>query len=212
VPWSGDDAAHGGVELFWIPLGAGGQSVRFNGIVYEAVMAALQRRPRHAIYHSALAIHLSSGRYTVEMTPVPDGRGAERGVVAEGPVGLRPLGRCRLFRYEVRRWRNGVVPDLAWAVDSPVPVTTDALVARHVFDSLPDVPTHTWGRDELGVGDMWSCNSVIAWALESAGIDVSAIPLPHRGRAPGWDAGVVAARSRRRTVALLERGRGTMPS
>jgi len=28
-----------GVDLYWIPLGAGGRSVRFNGIIYEAMTA-----------------------------------------------------------------------------------------------------------------------------------------------------------------------------
>jgi hypothetical protein len=33
------------VELYWLPLGAGGHSVRLNGRVYEAVIAGLERRP-----------------------------------------------------------------------------------------------------------------------------------------------------------------------
>jgi hypothetical protein len=31
------------VDLYWIPLGAGGRSVRFNGRVYEALIAAAHR-------------------------------------------------------------------------------------------------------------------------------------------------------------------------
>ena len=31
------------VDLYWLPLGAGGHSVRLNGIVYEAVAAAVGR-------------------------------------------------------------------------------------------------------------------------------------------------------------------------
>ena len=34
------------VELYWIPLGAGGHCVRFNGRVFEAIEAACQHRPR----------------------------------------------------------------------------------------------------------------------------------------------------------------------
>ena len=45
--------------------------------------------------------------------------GAERGVVAEGSVGARAAGRFRLFRYEVRRWRDGMIHDLAEAIESP---------------------------------------------------------------------------------------------
>src|SRR4051794_31464315 len=89
------------VELHWIPLGAGGHSVRFNGIVYEAVTAAVHGRPRCDIYHCALSITRPDGTYWVEMTPVPDVFGHERGVVATGPVGMRVLGRSRLFRYEI---------------------------------------------------------------------------------------------------------------
>ena len=33
-----------GVDLYWLPLGAGGHSVRLNGRVFEAVAARLARR------------------------------------------------------------------------------------------------------------------------------------------------------------------------
>ena len=33
-----------GVDLYWLPLGAGGHSVRLNGLVFEAVVARLERR------------------------------------------------------------------------------------------------------------------------------------------------------------------------
>jgi hypothetical protein len=191
---SGDEV--GTVDLFWIPLGAGGHSVRFNGIVYESATAIMQRRTRCALYHSALAIELPEGRYMVEMTPVPDRFGDARGVVAAGPVGLHVLDRFRIFRYEIRRWRDGIVPDLGYAVASPVRVTSDPSVARRVFDALPNVPTLVWGLDELRAGDMWSCNSITSWALATAGVDVACIPFPPTARAPGWDAGIVAARGR----------------
>ena len=189
----------GTVDLSWIPLGAGARFVRLNGIVYEAVTATLERRPRRALFHSVLSIDLPHGHYMVEMTPVPDQRGAARGVVAEGPVGLRSLAQLRLFRYEVRRWRDGIVPDLGFAVESPVRVTDDADLAQRVFDLLPKVPTLVWGRDELRTGDMWSCNSIVSWTLTAAGVDVDAIPMPANARAPGWDAG--------REFALRSRGR-----
>jgi hypothetical protein len=54
----------GTVDLYWIPLGAGGHSVRFNGIVYEAITAMIHRRPRRDIYHTALTIRIPSGVYT----------------------------------------------------------------------------------------------------------------------------------------------------
>jgi hypothetical protein len=34
----------------------------------------------------------------------------DRGVVCESPVGSPWLGHTRLFRYEVRRWRSGIIP------------------------------------------------------------------------------------------------------
>lgn len=141
----------GTVDLYWIPLGAGARFVRFNGVVYEALSARLQRRPRRPLYHSALALDLPHGHYMVEMTPVPDARGSDRGVVTEGAVGLRLLGRLRVFRYEVRRWRDGVVPDLGFAVASPVRVTDDAEMAQRMFDVLPHVPPLVWGRDRRHV-------------------------------------------------------------
>ena len=206
--------ANSRVELHWIPLGAGARSVRFNGLVYEALSAATHRRKRCDLYHSALSLDMPDGRYWVEMTPVPDRFGERRGVVATGPVGMRALGHVRLFRYEVRRWRNGVVPDLQFAVDSPVLVTDDAAATRRVFDLLPLVPRLTWGRDELHTGDMWSCNSIVSWTLRNAGIDLKSIAFPHRSRAPGWDAGryaPAASPQRVNGVQLLATDRATVP-
>ena len=85
------------------------------------------------------------------------------------------------------------MPDLGFAVASPVPVTDDPHLAQQVFDLVPQVPTPTWGRDELRAGEMWSCNSITSWVLARAGVDVDALPRPPRARAPGWDAGVVVA-------------------
>ena len=41
-----------GIDLYWLPLGAGGHFVRLNGIAYEAVVARLERRPVCNLYHS----------------------------------------------------------------------------------------------------------------------------------------------------------------
>ena len=41
-------------DLFWLPLGAGGHSVRLNGRLYEAVAARLERRAPCALYHAVL--------------------------------------------------------------------------------------------------------------------------------------------------------------
>ena len=58
----------------------------------------------------------------------------------------------------------------------------------------PEVPTPVWGRDGLRTGDMWNSNSVISWLITRAGLDPEEVPLPCGGRAPGWDAGIIAAR------------------
>ena len=91
-----------GVDLYWLPLGAGGHSVRLNGRVFEAVAARLGRRAACDLYHSALEVRVPEARYVIEQAPIPDGNGAERGVVAEGAVGSAWAGRFRLFRYELR--------------------------------------------------------------------------------------------------------------
>ncbi|HET6810650.1 MAG TPA: hypothetical protein VFH50_06550 [Acidimicrobiales bacterium] len=182
------------VELYWIPLGAGTPIVQWNGRAYEALVSRLQRRSPRDLYHSSLIVTVDGARYTIEMTPVPDGNGSTRGVVAEGPVGLRWLGRFRVFRYEIRRWRNGVIPDVAWAMDSPRTLAEDAATAYRILDLVPEVPTPVWGLDELSAGEMWNSNSVVSWLLERGGIEVDAVVPPPNGRAPGWDAGVVVAR------------------
>lgn len=190
-----------GADLYWLPLGAGGHSVRLNGRAYEAVVAALHGRRRCDLYHSALVVYAPNGRFVIEQTPIPDGRGHERGVVGEGPVGSRRAGSLRIFRYEIRRWRDGVILDIDEAVESPCRVTDDPLVAQRLLDLVPSVPMAVWGRDEMHAGEMWNSNSLISWLIVSAGLDAGAVHSPPHGRAPGWDAGVaVATRSRTRST------------
>ena len=195
--------AHGGgnvsdayVDLYWLPLGAGGHSVKWNGRVFEAVVAAWQRRERYDLYHSGLEVGVPEGRYVIEMTPVRASYEPNRGVVAGGAVGSRLAGRFTIFRYEVRCWHGGVLPDVAEAVDGPQRLSEDVAVARRLLSLVPEVPTAVWGRDELRTGDMWNSNSLISWLIVGAGLDVTAISPPARGRAPGWDAGIVVARRR----------------
>src|SRR3954471_312523 len=88
------------VDLYWLPLGAGGRSVRFNGLVFEAIAARLQHRTRSDLYHSALEVRVGSDRYVIEMAPVWNDHARDRGVVSEGAVASRRLGRLRLFRYQ----------------------------------------------------------------------------------------------------------------
>jgi hypothetical protein len=182
------------VDLYWLPLGAGGHFVRFNGRLYEAAAALRARRPPAALYHSALEVQLDGDRYVIEMAPVWNERTPGRGVVAEGAVGSRLAGRLRLFRYEVRCWRDGRIPDVPEAVDSPRRLASDAKRARCVLDLVRDVPTPVWGRDELHTGDMWNSNSIVSWLIVRCGLDEERVLAPSGGRAPGWDAGLVIAR------------------
>lgn len=190
-----DDARSAQVEVLWIPLGAGQRVVQWSGRVFEALSALVQRRERADLYHTALLVTDTAGCHVVEVAPVPDADGAARGVVAGGAVGLRLAGRLRLFRYEVRRWLGGVIPDLDATVLRVRLELTEA-DAQRLLDLVADVPTPVWGRDELRAGEMWNSNSVTSWLLARAGVDVEVLTGPPGGRAPGWDAGlVVAARS-----------------
>jgi hypothetical protein len=182
------------IDLYWLPLGAGGHSVRLNGRVYEHIAAALQQRTPRDLYHAALEVGTPEGRFVIEQAPAR-AEGRTRGVVAEGPVGSRLVGRWRLFRYEVRRWLEGSIPDIAEAVDSPMRLTTDPVIARRLVELVPHVPVLTWGRDESGLGEMWNSNSIVAWLLARTGVDVTAIAPPGGGRAPGWAAGARLARA-----------------
>jgi hypothetical protein len=181
-------------DLYWIPLGAGGHCVRFNGRVFEAIQAARQHRRPCDLYHAALVVDVDGDRYTIEVAPSPDADEARRGVAATGAVGSRCLGRLRLFRYEVRCWRGGSIPDLGAAVGGPHRLTSDPRVAQRLLDVLPTVPRPVWGRDELGTGDMWNSNSVAAWLIATAGLSTDDLRPPAHGRAPGWSAGLEVVR------------------
>jgi len=190
--------AESSVDLYWLPLGAGGRFVRLNGRAYEAVAAGAARRRPADLYHSALEVRCGSERHVIEMTPVRGGEGPERGVVAEGAVGARWAARWRIFTYEVRRWRDGAIPDVEEAVASPERLSEDPAHARQVLDLVPRVPTPVWGRDELHTGEMWNSNSLIAWLIACSGIDTGPVRPPAGGRAPGWQAGLVVARRQER--------------
>jgi hypothetical protein len=183
------------VDLYWLPLGAGDTMgiVRWNGRVFEMLTARLEHRSPLDLYHSALEVRVDGDRYVIEMAPVWGNKGADSGAVSEGSVGLSWLGVSRLFRYEVRRWRNGVIPDVDAAVASPYRLRTDSTRARRLLDLVPAFPTVTWGRDELAAGEMWNSNSLVSWLLASSAHDTTAITPPAHGRAPGWSAGLVVA-------------------
>ncbi|MCW2819659.1 MAG: hypothetical protein JWR42_2446, partial [Marmoricola sp.] len=186
------------VDLFWLPLGAGDTSpvVRWSGRAFETIAAHHQHRAPRDLYHSALEVRVDGERHVVEMVPVwADGAGGG-GVVGEGPVGLRELGRARLFRYEVHNTTDGVIPDVREAVGSPVPIDTDPGRARRLLALVHQFPTTTWGRDEVGAGEMWNSNSLTSWLLAASGHATGALAPPAHGRAPGWEAGLVVAARR----------------
>lgn len=184
-----------GIYLYWIPLGSGGTGfVRMNGRLYEATKARLERRAPLDLYHTALEVSVPEGRYIVEtMWPRPDLKGSARGVVREGPVFAPWLSFTRVFRYEVRCWSNGVLPDAKEAVGGPRSVAEDAELARGVLALAAAVPTLAWGRKPPGCDDMWNSNSVVAWLLARSGVPLGALHPPVGGRAPGWAAGIHVA-------------------
>jgi len=188
-------ATDASVDLYWLPLGAGDAThcVRSNGRIFEALTARRESRSPSELFHSALLVHVGSAEFVIEMAPVWSLKLPERGVVCEGSVGSARLGRLRLFRYEVRRWRGGVIPDAAEAVDGPQRLDTDDARAARLLDLVPFFPAATWGRDEQCTGDMWNSNSLTSWLLARSGHDVDTVALPVQGRAPGWCAGLAVA-------------------
>jgi hypothetical protein len=188
-------SSSGYVDLYWIPLGAGGHFVRFNGRVFEALAARGEKRARQDLYHSALVVGLPDGVSVIEMAwPVPKEPGSTRGAVVQGPVGWHWAGHFRAFRYEIRCWLHGTIADISFAVESPLRVADDAADARRLLALVPLVPQHIWGRDELGAGEMWNSNSCISWLLQCSGLHIAGLRPPQGGRAPGWEAGLMAAR------------------
>jgi len=184
------------VDLYWIPLGAGGNFVRLNGKVFEALTARREGREPQDLYHSALEVNLPEGTWVIEQAwPVPKGPGSQRGAVGEGPVGCKWAGRFRVSRYEIRCWLHGRIPDIHYAVGSPIRVSESHETARAILSLAPLVPKLVWGRDELRAGEMWNSNSCISWLLQSSGNDAGTLRPPNNGRAPGWSAGVLAARA-----------------
>jgi hypothetical protein len=184
------------VELYWIPLGAGDNTrcVRWSGHAFEALAARRQHRHVAALYHSALRVVCDGTFSVIEMGPAWGNTEDERGVVSCGPVGLPMLGRSSLFRYEVRCWKGGSIPDVSFAIDSPQVMSDDAERACLVLGSVSTVPPLTWGRDEGGTGSMWNSNALISWLLAATGHDLRDVLPPAGGRAPGWECGRVLAR------------------
>jgi hypothetical protein len=193
-PSASPAASQVSIELYWLPLGAGGWFVKLNGRIWEAVHALWQRRRPLDLYHTALVVRVPESRFVVENCwPIPNADGPGRGVLMQGPVFARWLGRWRAFRYEVRCWPQGVIADVDQAVASPQLLSDDPMTARRLLGLVGFLPSPVWGRDELGTGEIWNSNSVIAWLLAASGLATEAIRPPAGGRAPGWQAGLTMA-------------------
>lgn len=204
-PQESDSAS---VDLYWLPLGAGDAhpSVRRSGRLFEALVAHHEHRSRRDLYHSALEVQLDGERFVIEMAPVWDNKAPDPAVVCEGAVGFAWLRGSRFFRYEIHRWRDGVIPDRAEAVASPRRLSADRARALQVLDLVPMFPNATWGRDELRTGEMWNSNSLTAWLLARSGHETDGVDPPRDGRAPGWSAGLSVAM--RQITALTVSGCG----
>ncbi|GAA4881709.1 hypothetical protein [Actinomycetospora straminea] len=182
------------VRLLWIPVGAGGHVVRHTSRWWERLAAARAHRAARPLVHGVLEVVVDGSPWVLEMAPAWGGtRAVDRGVVRTGPVGLAVLGRSRWFRYEVRRWRDGVLPDREWALGDPVVVSRDDTTARAVLRHVDEVPALTWGRAVGTTGDMWNSNSLVSWLLVVSGVPTAELRPPGGARAPGWDAGLAVA-------------------
>jgi hypothetical protein len=165
--------------------------------MYEAICARFEHRKPLDLYHSALVITVPEGRFVIENSwPIPDANGTARGVAIEGPVFSRHLAHFRAFRYEIRRWRGGIIPDVVEAVASPQRLSIDEAEAHRLLELVATVPALVWGRDVLAMRDMWNSNSVISWLLVRSGLPAEKIHPPAGGRAPGWAVGVQLAQAR----------------
>lgn len=133
------------VRLWWLPVGAGGHVVTRTSRWWERWRAMREKRPPQQLFHSALEVTTDGSRYAIEMTPAWGQGSGPRGVVATGPVGLRSLGALRLFRYEVRCWRSGEIPDLAYAPAPPVDLRVTSGCAGDLITRVAEVPRLVWG-------------------------------------------------------------------
>jgi hypothetical protein len=184
---SGDAA----VVLWWLPVGAGGHVVRHTSGWWERFDAFRAHRAPQLLFHAALEVSTDGHRYVIEMAPQWAGsKDEDRGVVVTGPVGLRVLGRSSLFRYEVRCWRDGTLPDRDWAVGGPAIVADDDGTAQSILRHIREVPALTWGRQVPPTRDMWNPNSLVSWLLRVSGVPIATLSPPGGGRAPGWAAGL----------------------
>lgn len=175
-------------RVWWSAVGDGAPVARHASAWWERAVAAREHRAPETLVHAMLEVVVDGDAWVVEMAPTwGRGAAAPRRVVVVGPVGSALLAWCPVFRYEVRVAPGVADRGAAVAVGDELRTTGDLL------GGLAHVPLRTWGRDEARDGDMWTSNSVVAWLLVRAGLEPPGPPPGYR--APGWAAGVAAARA-----------------
>lgn len=97
-----------GVNLYWIPLGAGDHIVRVSGKLYEAFKGISERRPRAALYHSASEITLPGDRFHHRVGAYLGSPRTRTGCRSGRPVGGRAPG-----------WNAGLIVAARQAGQSP---------------------------------------------------------------------------------------------
>ena len=182
------------VDLYWIPLGAGGRLVRFNG------RCSRRSPPLAGTGHDATSTtRSSSSRSTATATRSswrrrPTAIGSAGGWWRRGPSGAAISAGCPCSATRSVSWRGGTIGDLGEAVGGPRRLSRDPGLARRLLDLVPAVPAARLGADKLHTGEMWNSNSVIAWLIAGAGVATELVAPPAHGRAPGWQAGLAVAR------------------
>ena len=182
------------VELYWLPLGAGGHSVQ--------VQRPRLRGPGRGARPAALDL-ISTTRHYASVSPregsssnrrlFPIGVAANVASSSRGRSAADGLGDFACF---VTRSGSGLA---ARFPTSRRPLTARETTerrrdtGRRVLARAEEVPPLTWGRDEMRTGEMWNSNAVIAWVLSRSGIDAAQVMPPRGGRAPGWNAGLAVA-------------------
>ena len=141
------------IDLYWLPLGAGGRVVPRCGRAFERLSAAREHRAAQPLFHSALEVADEAPGYVDRDGSglVQRGPGARRGRRGAGrPSTARPAPRLPVRGALLAgRPRSPTWPGRS---ESPQRLTDDAAVAARVLAQRSVVPALTWGRDELGLG------------------------------------------------------------
>ncbi len=199
-----------GIDLYWLPLGAGGQFVRLNGRVYEAAQAYRERRPRLDLYHSALEVYVPEGRFVIETAwPIPDADAASRGVALEVPSS--PAGSRASARSDTRCAAGGTARSPTSAGPWPAPSASATTSRQRAWYSSSRDPCPSW----CGAATSWgraTCGTRTPW---SRGSSRAVVSRPQRSALPSTDAlpdgaqgSSLRSAGRRRAVGPSRRGGG----